>query len=135
LRDFDLRLVKDGNAHRRRDETQIVRRLVQLQRALFISARGDCYDGAQRDALEAAAAIRAQEESADRMVLISDDVDLGPCAKRQIAEQMAGGECCYEKILRIVNVGVAAEDRVRTTRKVRLAVDLETVLSSVASIG
>jgi hypothetical protein len=48
---------------------------------------------------------------------------------------MAGGQRGYEKVLRIVGVGVAAKDRVRTAGEIRLALDLETVLSPVTGIG
>src|SRR5205823_4098504 len=51
--DPDLRLVIHRNFHRRGDETEVVRGVVELECPLLVAARRDRYRWAKRDALEA----------------------------------------------------------------------------------
>src|SRR5882672_1230184 len=108
--------------------------LVELQCALFVTARRDRNDGAQRHALEGSAAVGTQEQSAARVILVGDDIDLRPRAQGQVAQEMARGERGYEQIFRIVGAGVAAKHRVGASGEIGLAVDLETILATICSI-
>ena len=126
--------MTNGNAHRGRDETEIVRRLVQLHRALLIAAGRDRHHGPERHALELSAAIGAHDHRSARVILVGDDVDLAARAEREVGEQMAGRKRRYEKIFGVVDVGVAAENRIGAAGQIGFAVELDSILSAVASV-
>ena len=133
--DSDSWFVKNRNAHRRGDEAHVVGGLVQLESFLLVASGRESHRRPERHALEFAAAIGAHHHGAARVILVGDNVDLAARAECEVRQQMTRRQRGDEEIFRIVDVGVATENRVGAPGQIRLAIELDAVLSPVPRVG
>src|SRR4051812_40444471 len=124
----------DGNCDRRRDETLLVRFVVQLQRALLIAFGRDRNDWPQRHFLELSASAGANGHGSAGGVFVCDDRDSVPRAEREIGQKVTRRERGNEEIFRVVARGIAAEETIRTSGHVGLSAHLYMVAAVVGLV-
>src|SRR2546423_9703216 len=112
-----------------------MRLFVELHRSLLVASRRDRYNRAQRDGLENAAAIWFKQQRTNGVVLVGNDVDLGPRAEREIAQQMARGQRGDEEILRIVDIAVAPEHWIGAADQLGFPFDLQPIFAPVSGVA